>query len=101
MSTAGHPCDVISVNLCVCVHVHVGVCVCACVCVRACICVHVCVCVHVCACMCVCVCVCVCVCHTLSTAFWHLPPNSARFSYATEGALFISAQLSSDAVSAL
>ena len=29
------------------------------------------------------------------------PPNSARFSYATEGALFISAQLSSDAVSAL
>ena len=39
--------------------------------------------------------------HTPSTAFWHLPPNSARFSYATEGALFISAQLSSDAVSAL
>ena len=31
----------------------------------------------------------------------HLPPNSARFSYATEGALFISAQLSTDAVSAL
>ena len=30
-----------------------------------------------------------------------LPPNSARFGYATEGALFISAQLSSDAVSAL
>ena len=29
------------------------------------------------------------------------PPNSARFSYATEGALFISAQLSSDAVNAL
>ena len=28
-------------------------------------------------------------------------PHSARFSYATEGALFISAQLSSDAVSAL
>ena len=27
--------------------------------------------------------------------------NSARFSYATEGALFISAQLSTDAVSAL
>ena len=27
-----------------------------------------------------------------------LPPNSARFGYATEGALFISAQLSSDAV---
>ena len=34
-------------------------------------------------------------------AFRHLPPNSARFSYATEGALFISAQLSTDAVSAL
>ena len=30
--------------------------------------------------------------HTPSTTFWHLPPNSARFSYATEGALFISAQ---------
>ena len=30
-----------------------------------------------------------------------LPPNSARFGYATEGALFISAQLSTDAVSAL
>ena len=30
-----------------------------------------------------------------------LSPNSARFSYATEGALFISAQLSTDAVSAL
>ena len=28
--------------------------------------------------------------HTPSTAFRHLPPNSARFSYATEGALFIS-----------
>ena len=40
-------------------------------------------------------------CHTPSIAFQHLPPNSARFSYATEGALFISAQLSSDAVSAL
>ena len=39
--------------------------------------------------------------HTLSSAFRHLPPNSARFSYATEGALFISAQLSTDAVSAL
>ena len=39
--------------------------------------------------------------HTPSIAFQHLPPNSARFSYATEGALFISAQLSSDAVSAL
>ena len=40
--------------------------------------------------------------HTPSTVFRHLPPNSARFSYATEGALFISAQLSTgDAVSAL
>ena len=39
--------------------------------------------------------------HTPSIAFRHLPPNSARFSYATEGVLFISAQLSSDAVSAL
>ena len=36
--------------------------------------------------------------HTPSIAFRHLPPNSARFSYATEGAFFISAQLSSDAV---
>ena len=39
--------------------------------------------------------------HTPSIAFRHLPPNSARFSYATEGALFISAQLSTDADSAL
>ena len=39
--------------------------------------------------------------HTPSIAFRHLPPNSARFSYATKGALFISAQLSTDAVSAL
>ena len=31
-----------------------------------------------------------------SLAFRHPPPNSARFSYATEGALFISAQLSTD-----
>ena len=38
--------------------------------------------------------------HTPSIAFRHLPPNCARFSYATEEALFISAQLSSDAVSA-
>ena len=38
---------------------------------------------------------------TPSIAFRHLPPNSARFSYATEGALFVSAQLSSDAVSSL
>ena len=40
--------------------------------------------------------------HTPNTAFRHLPPNSARFSYwAIEGALLISAQLSSDAVNAL
>ena len=39
---------------------------------------------------------------TPSIAFRHLTPNSARFNYATEGtALFIFAQLSSDAVSAL
>ena len=29
--------------------------------------------------------------HTPSTAFRHLPPNSARFSYATEGALYLRA----------
>ena len=39
--------------------------------------------------------------HTPSIALWHLPPNSAGFGYATERALFISAQLSTDAVSAL
>ena len=39
--------------------------------------------------------------HTPSIAFRHLPPNSARLSYATEGALFISAQLSTDSASAL
>ena len=39
--------------------------------------------------------------HTPSIAFRHLPPNSARFSYAIEGALFMSAQRSTDAVSAL
>ena len=39
--------------------------------------------------------------HTPSIAFRHFPPNSARSGYATEGALFISAQLSTDAVSAL
>ena len=39
--------------------------------------------------------------HTPSIAFRHLPPNSARTGYATEGALFISAQLSTDAVSDL
>ena len=39
--------------------------------------------------------------HTPSITFQHLPPNSARFSYTTEGALFVSTQLSTDAVSAL
>ena len=38
--------------------------------------------------------------HTPSTAFRHLPPSTARFSYSTEGAFFISVQLSTDAVSA-
>ena len=32
--------------------------------------------------------------HAPSTAFRHLPPNSARIGYPTEGALFISVQLS-------
>ena len=39
--------------------------------------------------------------HTPNIAFRHLPPDSARFGYATEEVLFISAQLSTDAVSAL
>ena len=39
--------------------------------------------------------------HTPSIAFRHLPPNSARVGYATERALFIYAQPSTDAVSAL
>ena len=39
--------------------------------------------------------------YTPSIAFQHLPPNSARFSYATEGALFITMQLSTDAVNTL
>ena len=34
--------------------------------------------------------------HTPGLTFWHLPPNAARISYATEGALFTSAQLSTD-----
>ena len=38
---------------------------------------------------------------SLSIAFRHLHPNSATTGYATEGALFISAQLTTDAVSAL
>ena len=41
------------------------------------------------------------VCHTPSIAFRHLPPNSARFSYATERIVFISAQWSTEVVSAL
>ena len=71
------------------------VCVCVCVCVCECVC----VCMRAGVCACVQVCVCVCVCHTPSIAFQHLPPNSARFGYATEGGLFISAQLSTDMVS--
>ena len=39
--------------------------------------------------------------HTPSVAFRHLPPNSARFGSATEWVLLISAQLSTDTVSAL
>ena len=39
--------------------------------------------------------------HTPSITFWLLPPNSARIGYTTEGALFISVQLSTDAVSTL
>ena len=39
--------------------------------------------------------------HTLSIAFQHLPPDSAITGYATEGALLLFAQLSTDAVSAL
>ena len=39
--------------------------------------------------------------HILSITFQHLPPNSAGFGYATEGALFISVQLSTDAVGTL
>ena len=34
--------------------------------------------------------------HTPNIALRHLPPDSARFSYATEGALLIAAQLSTD-----
>ena len=39
--------------------------------------------------------------HTPSIAFRYLPPNSIRFGYTTERALFISTQLSTDEVSAL
>ena len=49
----------------------------------------------------VCVCVYMCVCHTPNITCRNLPPNSARFGYTTEGALFISAQLSTDMVSTL
>lgn len=38
---------------------------------------------------------------TLSIVFRHPPPNPARIAYATEGALFISVQLSTDAASTL
>ena len=33
--------------------------------------------------------------------YWHLPPKSARIGYTTEGALFTSKQMSTNAVSAL
>ena len=39
--------------------------------------------------------------HTPNIAFRHLPPNSARTGYTTEGTLFISTQLPTDAVSVL
>ena len=39
--------------------------------------------------------------HSPSTAFQHLPPNSGRIGYATAGALFISGQLSTNAVKAI
>ena len=39
--------------------------------------------------------------HNPSITYRHFPPNAARIGYATEGALFISAQLSADVVSAL
>ena len=38
---------------------------------------------------------------SIAFRFWHLPSNSARTSYAVEGGLFFSAQLSTDDVSAL
>ena len=44
---------------------------------------------------------CVCVMHILSIAVRHFPPNSARTGYVTEGALFITVQLSTNVVSAL
>ena len=37
----------------------------------------------------------------ISMAFRHLPPNFAKTGYATEGALFISAQMSNDSDIAL
>ena len=39
--------------------------------------------------------------HTPSIVFWDHLPNSARIGYATEGALFVSMQLSANTVSAL
>ena len=39
--------------------------------------------------------------HTPTVSFRHVPPNSARIGYATERALFLSARLATDAVSAL
>ena len=112
--------------VCVCVSVYVPR-ACACTCVLRCVCVCMCVCVSVSVRVCVCVCDrererCTSVgrtdtvgaekrcsecalgsslTHILSIASQHLPPNSARIGYATEGALFVSEQLSTDAVSLL
>ena len=41
------------------------------------------------------------VCYMVSLAFQYLPPNSARTGYTIEGALFISTQLSTNALSAV
>ena len=38
--------------------------------------------------------------YTPGLASWHLPPNTARTAYATEGALYTIVHLSTDAVSA-
>ena len=39
--------------------------------------------------------------HTLSIDLWHLPPNSTKTDYATEGAQLVSTHLTTSAVSAL
>ena len=95
--------------VCECVHVCVylggWVCACWCIWVGACVCVYlggwVCVWVGECVHVCVCVYLGGWVRHTPSTTFRHLPPNSAWIGYATEGALFISTHLSTDAVNTL